>query len=84
MCYTYFSKFFKEQTQQSFSEYLTSIRMREAKHLMEEDPSVKIKDVAHLVGYESVYSFSRAFKQYYKFSPTSLISNAPRGGGSPQ
>lgn len=81
MSYTYFSKFFKEQTQQSFSEYLTSIRMREAKHLMEEDPSVKIKDVAHLVGYESVYSFSRAFKQYYKFSPTSLISNAPRGGG---
>lgn len=70
MSYTYFSKFFKEQAHQSFSEYLTSIRMREAKRLMEEDPSIKVKDVAHLVGYESVYSFSRAFKQYYKVSPT--------------
>lgn len=37
---------------------------------MEEDPSIKIKDVAHLVGHESGYSFSRAFKQYYKVAPT--------------
>ena len=44
--------------------------MGEAKRLMEEDPSIKIKDVAHLVGYESGYSFSRAFKQYYKVAPT--------------
>ena len=72
MSYTYFSKFFKEQAGQSFSGYLTSIRMREAKRLIEEDPSIKIQEVAHLVGYESVYSFSRAFKQYYKVAPTSL------------
>lgn len=44
--------------------------MGEAKRLMEEDPSIKIKDVAHLVGHESGYSFSRAFKQYYKVAPT--------------
>lgn len=84
MSYTYFSKFFKEQACQSFSEYLTSIRMREAKRLIEEDPSIKIKEVAHLVGYESVYSFSRAFKQYYKVAPTSLNSGRPdpsEGGG---
>lgn len=84
MSYTYFSTFFKEQTQQTFSECLTGIRMREAKRLMEEDPSIKIKEVANLVGYESVYSFSRAFKQYYKLSPTDLSSNAPRGKGSHQ
>ena len=72
MSYTYFSRFFKEQTHQSFSECLTSIRMGEAKRLMEEDPAIKIKEVAHLVGYESVYSFSRAFKQYYKVVPTGI------------
>lgn len=72
MSYTYFSRFFKEQTHQSFSECLTSIRMGEAKRLMEEDPAIKIKEVAHLVGYESVYSFSRAFKQYYKVAPTGI------------
>jgi len=81
MSYTYFSKFFKEQAHQSFSEYLASIRMREAKRLIEEDPSIKIKEVAHLVGYESVYSFSRAFKQYYKASPTSLVTSNPSGRG---
>ena len=72
MSYTYFSKFFKEQTQQSFSEYITSVRMREAKRLLEADPSIKIKDVANLVGYESVYSFSRAFKQSYQMPPKKL------------
>lgn len=69
MSYAYFSKFFKEHQRQSFSEYVTGVRMREAKRLMEEDPSIKIKDVASLVGYESVYSFSRAFKQYYHVPP---------------
>ncbi len=79
MSYAYFSKFFKEQAHQSFSECLTSIRMREAKRLIEEDPSIKIKEVAHLVGYESVYSFSRAFKQYYKVAPTGLNSGSAPG-----
>ena len=81
MSYTYFSKFFKEQTHQSFSECLTSIRMGEAKRLIMEDPSIKIKEVAHLVGYESVYSFSRAFKQYYKVSPTALSGGPASGRG---
>mgnify|MGYP000393950529 CR=1 FL=1 len=69
MSYAYFSKFFKEHLYQSFSEYVTGVRMREAKRLLEEDPSIKIKDVANLVGYESVYSFSRAFKNYYHVPP---------------
>lgn len=67
--YSYFSRLFKEQMHQSFSEYVVSVRMREAKRLIEEDPSIKMKDVAALVGYESVYAFSRAFKQYYHVSP---------------
>lgn len=67
--YTYFSRLFKEQMHQSFSEYVVSVRMREAKRLIQEDPSIKMKDVAALVGYESVYAFSRAFKQYFHVSP---------------
>ena len=69
MSYSYFSRVFKEQLHQSFSEYVLSVRMREAKRLMEEDPAIKIKEVAALVGYESVYAFSRAYKQYYHVSP---------------
>lgn len=69
MSYSYFSRVFKEQLHQSFSEYVLSVRMREAKRLMEEDPAIKIKEVAELVGYESVYTFSRAYKRYYHVSP---------------
>lgn len=69
MSYSYFSRVFKEQLHQSFSEYVLSVRMREAKRLMEEDPAIKIKEVAELVGYGSVYTFSRAYKQYYHVSP---------------
>ena len=43
MSYSYFSRVFKEQLHQSFSEYVLSVRMREAKRLMEEDPAIKIK-----------------------------------------
>ena len=67
--YSYFSRLFKEQMHQSFSEYVASVRMREARRLMEEDPAIKMKDVAALVGYESVYAFSRAYKQYFHVSP---------------
>lgn len=77
MSYAYFSKFFKEHLYQSFSEYVTGVRMREAKRLLEEDPSIKIKDVANLVGYESVYSFSRAFKNYYHVPPKQTRGKAP-------
>lgn len=69
MSYSYFSRVFKEQMNQSFSEYVVSVRMREAQRLMEEDPAIKMKDVAALVGYESVYAFSRAYKQYFHVSP---------------
>lgn len=69
MSYSYFSRVFKEQLHQSFSEYVLSVRMREAKRLMEEDPAIKIKEVAELVDYESVYTFSRAYKRYYHVSP---------------
>lgn len=71
MSYNYFSKLFKEQTHCTFSEYLTQVRMREARFLLK-DPGKKIKDIAVQVGYESVYSFSRAFKQYYGVSPKDL------------
>lgn len=71
MSYNYFSKLFKEQTHHTFSEYLTEVRMREARILLK-DPGNKIKDIALEVGYESVYSFSRAFKQYFGTSPKEL------------
>ncbi|MDR1542619.1 MAG: AraC family transcriptional regulator [Clostridiales bacterium] len=59
---TYFSRFFKEQTAQAFSSYLENLRMKKACELLE-NTSQSIDSIAAIVGYNSAYSFRRAFKK---------------------
>jgi YesN/AraC family two-component response regulator len=68
MNYFYFSKLFKEETQMTFSAYLTALRMEEAKRLLM-DPINKINDISIKVGYDNHFHFSRAFKNYTGISP---------------
>ena len=37
--------------------------------------NISIKEISHDVGYDSIYSFSRAFKSIYKQSPQQYIKN---------
>ena len=76
--YNYFSRLFKNQVGKTFPEYLTEYRMRRALLLLEE-PSLQIQEVAARVGYQSIYSFSRAFKRCYGVSPLKYRSD--EGGG---
>jgi two-component system response regulator YesN len=48
---------------------LTNIRIKKAMYIME-DPTVKIYDVAELVGYSNQHYFCRAFKNNVGISPT--------------
>lgn len=57
---TYFSALFKKETGMNFLEYLTDVRIREAKRLLS-DPRKTIADVAAEVGYNDVKHFSRVF-----------------------
>ena len=65
----YFSKIFKEETGVNFIEYLTGLRMEEAKRLLE-DTDLSIKEVCSEVGYSDPNYFSRNFKKYEGTTPT--------------
>ncbi|MDO5345217.1 MAG: response regulator [Lachnospiraceae bacterium] len=56
------SKLLNRHTEQSFSELLNSIRVEEAKRLLE-NPALRIGDVAEEVGFLDLAHFSRVFKK---------------------
>lgn len=66
---SYLSKILKKETGFSFIDYLTSTRIKKAMDIMN-DPTVKIYDVAELVGYSSQHYFCRAFKKFSGLSPS--------------
>lgn len=66
---TYFSVLFKKETGMNFLEYLTDVRMREAKRLLS-DPRKTIYDVALEVGYSDVKHFSRLFTRSTGIHPS--------------
>jgi len=65
---TYFSVFFKKKTGKGVIEYLTGIRMEEAKKLLQETDS-KTYQVAEQVGYPDAAYFSNQFKRYTGMTP---------------
>lgn len=57
------SKLLKRHTGKSFSELMNEIRVDEAKKLLL-DPSLRVGDVADLVGFVDMAHFSRVFKKF--------------------
>lgn len=66
---SYFSKLFKQETGQTFTQYLANVRINEAKKLFK-NPSFKVYDVAFAVGYQNEQYFSTLFKEICGISPT--------------
>lgn len=65
----YFSKLFKLQTGENFSDYLTRLRIEEAKRLIAER-SLSLKEICYEVGYKDPNYFSRVFKKAVGISPS--------------
>lgn len=65
---SYLSKLLKNETGYSFIDHLTNLRIEKAICIMK-DPTVKICEVAELVGYSDQQYFSRAFKRVKGVSP---------------
>jgi transcriptional regulator GlxA family with amidase domain len=63
-----FTRYFQDVYRKSPYEYLVDLRLRQAKELLRYT-TYTISEVAGFVGYDSVYSFSRIFKQYANMSP---------------
>lgn len=66
----YLSKSFKQFKQISPMNYLTQKRIDVAKEYMTKHPSMKLKEIAEIVGYSNQYYFSRIFKSVTGQSPT--------------
>ncbi len=66
----YFSKLFHDSTGETFSAYLTQVRMNHAKRILASKRDVMIKDVALMVGYFSVRHFSSVFKKHTGLYPS--------------
>lgn len=68
LSYNYFSSAFKKATGQSFSDYLTVIRLKEAeKLLVSSDASVT--EIAYAVGFSDTSHFISRFKDYRQTTP---------------
>ncbi len=71
----YLSTIFKEETGYTVLEYITYIRMQEARKLVLQTPALKIKEIAERLGYNNVQSFIRYFKKYYGETPMMYRKN---------
>lgn len=64
----YLGKIFREQTGESFNDYLLNVRMLEAEKLLFED-ELRIGDVAEQVGFSNHSYFNKMFRKVYGISP---------------
>lgn len=79
----YISALVRQETGQTFSRIVQSMRMEKAQQLLQVK-SISVEEVAYLVGYSNVASFYRAYKSYCGYSPRSGVplnyeaDNTPR------
>lgn len=66
---SYISRIFKEVTNMTPIEYVTSLRMLRARDMLRSH-SYSISQIAYAVGYNSPFYFSKEFKKYFGFPPS--------------
>lgn len=66
---SYFSELFKKKTGKTFTDYLTEVRMNNAKQLLR-DSSLPVRLVAEKVGYKDVKYFSQQFMRLVGIKPS--------------
>ncbi|MGD2432529.1 bacillibactin transport transcriptional regulator Btr [Bacillus velezensis] len=68
----HYSETFKKLYGHSVTEYITDIRITNAKKLMAK-ANCKLREIAHQIGYQDEFYFSRIFKKHTGSSPTSYM-----------
>ena len=68
LSYTYFSKLFKQSTGKSFTTYIAEEKMKKAAELILK--GYRTQQVAKRVGYLNANTFSRAFENYWGYTPS--------------
>jgi transcriptional regulator GlxA family with amidase domain len=72
----YASRLFKRCTGVSLKEFMTQARLERAMHLLSET-TMNVSQVAEALGYDSVYLFSKQFKQKFGDPPSRFLMSAP-------
>lgn len=65
----YLKKGFKEVTGQTIFEFIQENRMVKARHILQ-NTTTPIQEVASIVGYASISSFSQTYKNYFGITPS--------------
>ncbi len=65
----YFCKMFKKVTGINFTDYLSRLRIEQARNLLL-NPNLRISEIAYEVGFQSLTHFNRVFKRIVGQSPT--------------
>ncbi|MCX7708356.1 MAG: response regulator [Clostridia bacterium] len=73
----YFSSMFKQGTGQNFVDYVTEVKINNAKRLLTES-NLKIYEVSNVLGYENPYYFSRVFKKVTGMTPSEYVLKSIR------
>lgn len=66
------SRIFKKEITFGFSEYVTLIRLQKAEHMLKNEPSRAVTEVAYACGFNDSNYFSYKFKKAYGISPSQL------------
>ncbi|GMK41909.1 hypothetical protein PCCS19_49680 [Paenibacillus sp. CCS19] len=77
----YLSKVFKQYVGETFIDYLTSLRIKRAKQLIDEE-ALSLKEICFEVGYKDPNYFSRVFKKVTGVTPSDYRTNSSKGSDS--
>jgi AraC-like DNA-binding protein len=55
--------------------FIRDVRMKEARRLAEKDPSMRVSDLAYMVGFQDPKYFSTCFKKYYGVQPKEFMES---------
>ena len=69
----YISTLFKAEYNITPSRYVGELRLNMAKNLIQNNPELRVKDVAELVGFTDYFYFSRVFKSHEGVTPSQYI-----------
>lgn len=70
MSQSYVSRLFKKLTHSNFKDYLAQLRVEEAEKLLVEHPEKNISEIAAMLGFNTVKSFTSIFVKLANMTPT--------------
>lgn len=74
----YFGSFFKQETGQTFRQYLTSIRLNQAENMLNSGV-YNVSEVAAECGFSDVFYFSKVFKERRGVMPSEILKSKRNG-----